>query len=540
VTLETVDNRHPMIPVPVHERTLARLSRRDLLTLASYLGAAAVARPLIASRVLAQPLFTAYPFSLGVASGDPLPDGVVLWTRLAPSPLDGGGMPMAPMEVGWELARDRLFRTVDKKGTATAHPEVGHSVHVEVDGLEPGRDYWFRFRAGSEVSQTGRTKTAPPAGATVDRLRFAVCGCSHYEQGYFTGFRRIAEEGFDFVFHTGDYIYEDRADGGQNDRRVRQHLRHELYTLTDYRNRYAQYKTDEDLRAAHLSAPFVMSWDDHEVDNNYAGATDARNAPPELFLLRRAAAYQAYYEHMPLRRAAFPSGSGMKMYRRLQFGSLIDLSVLDTRQYRSNQACGDGIKAACPEALDPRRTMLGDEQERWLFENLATASARWTVIGQQVYSFARDLEKANPDGRFSMDAWDGYTGARSRLYARLTETQAPNPIVLSGDVHLHFGADLKLDFTDPRSETLGVEFTNTSISAGGDGAEVAANWDATKGDNPHIKYHSARRGYIAVTATPATMRAEFKTLDRVSALDAPARTSGALVVQAGRPGALAD
>ena len=238
----------------------------------------------------------------------------------------------------------RGFRTIAQKGTTLARPELGHSVHVEVAGLEPGREYWYRFRAGDEISQIGRTRTAPPAGAAVDRLRFAVCGCSHYETGYFTAFRRIAEEQFDFVFHTGDYIYEGRADGGRNDRRVRQHNGDEIYTLVDYRNRYALYKSDRDLMAAHASAPWIVSWDDHEVDNNYAGDFDENGTPPEIFVLRRAAAYQAYYETMPLRASAMPSGSHMRIYRRLQFGNLIDLSVLDTRQWRSDQACGDGVQ----------------------------------------------------------------------------------------------------------------------------------------------------------------------------------------------------
>ena len=289
-------------------------------------------------------------------------------------------------------------------------------MHVEVAGLEPARDYWYRFRAGDEVSQVGRTRTAPPAGAPVDRLRFAVCGCQHYEDGYFTAFRRIAEEQFDFVFHTGDYIYEGRADGGRNDRRFRQHNGDEIYTLGDYRNRYALYKSDRDLMAAHASAPWVVTWDDHEVDNNYAGDIDENNTPPEIFVLRRAAAYQAYYEAMPLRASALPSGSHMRIYRRLQFGSLIDLSVLDTRQWRSDQPCGDGSRTNCAERLAPTQTMMGPEQEKWLFDNLATVKARWTVIGQQVYSFAYDRAKANPDGQFSMDKWDGYVAARQRLY----------------------------------------------------------------------------------------------------------------------------
>jgi alkaline phosphatase D len=524
-------------PAGLYERTLSRLSRRDLMKIAWFLGAGAVARPAAARGVQGVPFFQAYPFSLGVASGDPVPDGVVLWTRLAPVPLEGGGMPMVTVPVQWELATDSGFRTIAQKGEALARPELAHSVHVEVAGLEPAREYWYRFRVGNEVSQVGRARTAPAAGAAVDRLRFAVCGCSHYETGYFTGYRRIAEEQFDFVFHTGDYIYEGRGDGGRNDRRVRQHQGDEIYTLVDYRNRYAQYKSDPDLMAAHRSTPFIVSWDDHEVENNQAGDHDENGTPPEIYLLRRAAAYQAYYEHMPLRPSSIPTGPHMRIYRRLQFGSLIDLSVLDTRQWRSDQACGDGARTSCAEAFDPARTMLGAEQEKWLFDSLATARARWTVVGQQVYSFARDMASANPNGRFSMDVWDGYVAARKRLYTRLKESGAPNPIVLSGDVHVHFGADLKMDFTNPKSETVGVELTNTSLSASGDGTDVSANWERIKGDNPHIRYHSARRGYIACTATPASLTADFKILDRVTVPDAPARIGASLVVEAGRPGA---
>lgn len=513
-----------------YERALARLSRRELMNAGWKLGLLALIQPVASTRLLSQPLFTAYPFPLGVASGDPWPDSVVLWTRVAPDPLEGGGMPMANVEVAWEIAHDRAFAKVAHKGTAIARPELGHSVHVDARGLDPGREYFYRFRCGGEVSQIGRTKTAPAAGAPVDRLRFAVCGCNHYEQGYFTAFRRIAEEQFDFVFHTGDYIYENRDDGGRNPALARQHHGQEIYTLVDYRNRYAQYKTDPDLRAAHASSPFIVTWDDHEVDNDYAGATNQDDTPPEVFLLRRAAAYQAYYEAMPLRASTLPSGPNMLLYRRLRFGTMIDLSVLDTRQYRSPLLCGGGL-ATCPGALDPGRTIVGAEQERWLFDNLATVRARWTVIGQQVPTFARNIA-----GRYSMDKWDGYVASRQRLYERLKTTKAPNPIVLSGDVHTHWGADLKMDFANPASETVGVEFTNTSISSGGDGSDVQATWEQVRGDNPHIKYHSARRGYIACTATEATMRADFRILDRVTSAGSPARVGGSLVVEAGRAG----
>jgi alkaline phosphatase D len=374
----------------------------------------------------------------------------------------------------------------------------------------------------------------------VSRIKFAVCGCSHWEDGYFTAYRHMAAEDFDFIFHTGDFIYESRDDGERSLTRVRQHQGQKLYTLVDYRNRYALYRSDRDLKAAHASAPFVMAWDDHEVDNNYAGIHDAAGTPPELFLLRRAAAYQAYYESMPVRADAFPHGSDMRLYRRMQFGNLIDLSVLDTRQWRSDQACGDGNKSDCAEAADPARTMLGADQERWLFDNLANVRARWTVIGQQIPTYARDMLKVNPKGRFSMDTWDGYTAPRSRLYSRIVETRAPNPIVLSGDVHNHFAADLKMDFRNPRSATIGVEFTNSSITSGGDGAEVAGNWNQTKADNPHIRYHSGLRGYIACTATPRLMRADFRVLDRVSTPDMPIRTGGSIVVEADRPGGVLD
>jgi alkaline phosphatase D len=520
-----------------YDRVVGKLSRRELLNVAWKVGAAAIAQPIVSSRVLAQPLFRSYPFTLGVASGDPWPDSVVLWTRLAPEPLEGGGMPMANVEVGWEIARDRTFASVVQKGVAIARPELGHSVHVEPKGLEPGREYFYRFRVGAEVSQTGRTKTAPAEGMPVDRLRFAVCGCSHYEVGYFTAFRHLAAEQFDFVFHTGDYIYEGRSDGGRNPALVRQHQGSEIYTLVDYRNRYAQYKSDPDLRAAHASAPFVVTWDDHEVDNDYAGDLDENGTPPEVFLLRRAAAYQAFYEMMPLRAAAMPSGPSLRLYRRLPFGNLLDLTVLDTRQYRSDQACGGTTATGCTAADDPSRTILGAAQEQWLFEQLAQSRATWTTIGQQVPTFVRDMVKANPKGRFSMDKWDGYTTSRHRLYARLKETKAPNPIVLSGDVHVHYGSDLKIDYENPRSETVGVEFTNTSITSGGDGAEAAGTWEAIRPDNPHIKYHSAKRGYIACTATPASMRADFKIVERVTVPDAAGRIGGTLVVEAGRPGA---
>jgi alkaline phosphatase D len=524
-----------------YDRALQRLTRRELLNVAWKLGAAAVLYPMSRSRLLAQPLFQQYPFALGVASGDPWPDSVVLWTRLAPAPLDGGGMPAAPLEVGWEVAGEPNFRTIVKKGVAVARPELGHSVHVEVDQLEPGREYWYRFHAGREVSHVGRAVTAPATDARVERLRFAVCGCSHYETGYFTAYRHLAAEPLDFVFHTGDYIYEGRGNRARNPNLPRDHHGQEIYTLVDYRNRYAQYKSDPDLIAAHAAAPFIVSWDDHEVDNDYAGDVDENDTPTEVFLLRRAAAYQAYFEHMPLRRSSLPTGPHLQLYRRLRFGDLIDLSVLDTRQYRNDQACGHGAATNCAAADDPGRCILGRAQEQWLFAQLASVRARWTVLGQQVPSFARDNgPESKPQTRFSMDKWDGYRACRQRLFTQLQQTRASNPILLSGDVHAHFGADLKLDFTNPQSPTVGVEFTNSSITSGGDGSDVAPTWERVRSQNPHLRFHSNRRGYVSCTATPSEMRAEFRVVDRVSQPGAGIRGAGALVVEAGRPGAVTE
>ena len=517
-----------------YDHALARFSRRELLNAAWKLGLAAVTPSVVTRTLSAQMAFSEYPFTLGVASGDPLPTGVVLWTRLAPKPLEGGGMPMASIEVGWEVADDRAFRTVVQKGTTIARPELGHSVHVEVEGLRPGRDYFYRFRVGREVSPVGRTKTAPAVGAPVDRLRFAVCGCSHYEQGYFTAYRHLADEAVDFVFHTGDYIYETRTRPDV----VRPHNGQEIYTLVDYRNRYALYQMDPDLRAAQLSAPFIVSWDDHEVDNDYADDHDEQDTPPEVFVLRRAAAYQAYYESMPLRASQMPRGPDMRLYRRLTFGNLVDFNVLDTRQYRSDQVCQVPGTNDCHLIGDPSRSIIGSAQEQWLFGNLADARARWTVLGQQVPTFARDFDGTTSPVRWQTDKWDGYTASRARVFSRLQETKAPNPIVLSGDVHLHYGADLKVDFTRPESPTIGAEFTNTSISSGGDGTAQIAMWEALRANNPHLKYHGARRGYISCTATPETMRADFRVVDRVTVRDRPVTTDGSLVVEAGRPGAV--
>lgn len=519
----------------VYNQAVARLSRRRLFQLIGAFGTVACLPAVSSCARLGSKSFDRFPFRLGVASGDPSADGAVIWTRLAPAPLDGGGMPPELVEVGFEVAEDEQFKSIVTSGKALARPELAHAVHVELEGLRPARHYWYRFFTGDAVSPIGRTKTAPAAGARVDRLHFGSCGCSNYEAGHFTVYRHMAEEAFDFIYHCGDYIYEAGAGGQRGKDWVRQHRGGEPYTLVDYRNRYALYKSDQDLMAAHASAPFIVSWDDHEVDNDWAGDFDQDGTPPELFLLRRAAAYQAYYEHMPLRRRSLPSPTHLQLYRQIAFGELLNLNVLDTRQYRSKQVCHGGYLEACPDRFDPHRSLLGLKQEAWLFERLAASKTRWNVLAQQVPMFSLDQAAAGM-GRYHMDKWDGYDATRERLFRALEQRGTSNPVILSGDVHTHWAADLKARPDDPTSATLGAELTVSSITSGGDGSAELDFWPAIKADNPQIHYHSNRRGYIASEVTSSSWTASFKTVDSVTRKDRPAKKAQVAFVDPSRNG----
>ncbi|MBA2637060.1 MAG: alkaline phosphatase D family protein, partial [Solirubrobacterales bacterium] len=478
-----------------------------------------------------------YPFTLGVASGDPAPDGAVLWTRLAPAPLSGGGMPRRRVPVDYEVALDERFRRPVQRGTTEARPELGHSVHVELEGLEPAREYFFRFRAAGELSPVGRTKTAPAADARPEALAFAFVSCSQYEHGYYTAYRHVAEEDLDVVVHLGDYIYEYAPNiyttpGGN----VRLHSSREITTLDDYRNRHAQYKTDPDMQAAHARFPFIVTWDDHEIDNNWADEVPEDGQPADAFLRRRAAAFQAYFEHMPLRRTSRPRGIDLQLYRRIAYGDLATFNVLDTRQFRSDQACGDGRDVGCEERLDPARSITGDAQERWLLDGLEDSRTRWNVLAQQVFFAQRDYE-AGPLQGFSMEAWDGYVASRDRILHGIAERRVDNPVVLTGDVHQHWAADLKADFDDPDSPTLGSEFVCTSITSGGDGSdEIPAPNQVVLAESPHVKYNKNRRGYVRCQVDRTQWRTDFKVLPYVKRPGAPIATDRSFVIEAGRPG----
>mgnify|MGYP002622613036 CR=1 FL=1 len=485
----------------------------------------------------APPAGLADPFTLGVASGDPAPDGFVIWTRLAPRPLaeDGlGGMPYRPVPVHWEVAEDDRFRHVVRRGTHLARPEWGHSVHVELHGLRPGRDYWYRFKAGGHLSPPGRTRTAPHPAAYGPPLVMAFASCANYEHGLFTAYRHIAEDEPDLVLHLGDYLYENA--GTAECRAVRRHEGPEAVTLAGYRRRHAQYKTDPDLRAAHAAAPWLVVWDDHEVDNNWAGDMPEERSPtpPEEFPARRAAAFRAYYENMPLRRAAVPRGPHLRLYRRIRWGRLAAFHLLDTRQYRHDQCCGDGWRH-CPESADPARSILGEEQERWLLDGLAARQARWDLIAQQVFFAQRDAD-AGPLKLTSQDAWDGYAASRDRLIRGWTRAGVRNPVVLTGDVHTHWAAELKADFDDPDSPCVGAELVTTSISSGGDGRDIDQASDPFLAINPHLRYHDGRRGYVRTRITRDALAADFVVVPYVSRPGAPAEVRAGFVVADGEPG----
>ena len=474
-----------------------------------------------------------YPFQLGIASGDPAADGFVLWTRLTPDPLHGGGMPRENVEVVWQVARDEQMRRVVRKGTAVATPALAHSVHVEVEGLQPDRTYWYQFKTGSETSPVGRTRTAPAKDAAPPAVRFAFASCQHYESGYFTAYEHMAREELDLVVHLGDYIYE----GAARDNQTRQHVGLELQTHDDYRNRYAQYKSDKHLQAAHAAFPWIVTWDDHEFDNNYAAhVSEEPNLDVDEFLKRRATAYQVYYEHMPLRRAALPHGPDMQLYRRAAFGRLIDFSVLDTRQYRTNQPCGDRNKPPCEGVFDPGATLLGAGQERWLTEGLSRSKATWNCLAQQVM-MGRVDRLPGDDVAWSMDQWAGYDVSRKRLLKFLVDRQITNPVVLTGDIHSNWVNDLKIDFDDPASAAVATEFVGTSISSGGDGSQTRADTAGVLAENPFVKFYNAERGYVRCEVTPKQWRSDYQVVEYVTRRGAPLVTRASFVVENGRPGA---
>lgn len=491
------------------------------------------------ARLNPKPRFAADPFSLGVASGYPQPAGMVLWTRLAPAPDEAdGGMGRAIVPVRWEIAQDDQMRDVVASGSTEATPEWGHSVHVETRGLAPDRPYWYRFIAGAAQSPIARTRTAPAADSAPARLRFAFASCQQYEQGYFGAYRHIIADEPDFIAFLGDYIYE--SSWGR--KHVRKHTGGEPYTIEDYRTRHALYKSDPELQAAHRACPWIVTWDDHEVDNDYADDLPEDGMPPERFLARRAAAYRAYYEHMPLPARMRPDGARMKIHTRVDWGRLASVHLLDDRQYRSHEVCskrpgGGGSTvvdaAECAALAGPMRTMLGAEQEAWLAAGLAGTRSAWNVIAQQTLMAQLD-RKPGEGKRVWTDGWDGYPAARRRLLDALAARRSSNPVVIGGDVHAHWVADLKLDFDDPHSPVVASEFCGSSITSQGPSQNMV---EAALAENAHLKYgRGDRRGYVRVEIKPKQFAADLRAMESVQTRDAACGTLASFIVEDGRPG----
>lgn len=511
------------------------LSRRLFLAY----GAALAAIPVVAARAetrTRRASFAANPFSLGVASGDPSHSSVVLWTRLAPSPLEpDGGLPPVPVVVSWEIARDDALRDVVQRGETVATPQLAHSVHVEVNGLEPGRPYWYRFLAGDAQSPIGRAVTTPEPTATPDRLRFAFASCAHWEHGYYNAYDDMAHSPLDLVFHLGDYIYEYET----KDAQVRKHAGPKLRTLAQYRVRHAQYKTDPMLQAAHRLCPWVVTWDDHEVENNWAGdISEKKDMDPVAFLEQRANAFQAYYEAMPLRPRSVPHGPHMKIYRTIRYGRLASFQVLDTRQYRTDQPNDDRPSDLNDEALSPKNTILGARQAGWLKSALLRSQSTWNVLAQQVMmGMVARVRKPGDPATYSMDQWPGYAHERMKLIEFMADRRVPNPVVLTGDIHSSWVNDLRVDDRKPETPIVATEFVGTSISSGGNGPATIDGLDALMAANPGVHLYDRRRGYVRCEITPQSWTSEYRVVDDIRTPDTPARTLRAFHVEAGRPGA---
>lgn len=523
----------------------SNLGRRDLLKLAVTTAgsAAGVWWP---GASWAQAKFGSTPFTLGIASGSPTPDGVVLWTRLLPSGLFAS-IGNQSASVRWEVAHDEKFQRMAQQGTSVATAQLAHSVHVEVAGLEPDRWYFYRFHAGDFTSATGRTRTAPAPNAKVNKLRVAYASCQHWEHGFYSAHRHMSQESLDLVLFLGDYIYE--YPGTPN--ALRTASGSWVQSLSDYRQRYALHKGDPDLQAAHMACPWIFTWDDHEVQNDYAGATQgfSRAAEPDTdFAKRRAAAYQAWYEHMPVRTSVLTKAlaglvdradkpAEVRVYQSLRWGGLANLMLLDPRQYKDAAVCAPSGRAttavidpkACEPLNDPARSMLGKAQEDWLHQQLGDTASTWQVVGQ-----ATLIGPYGASGRIPNDSWDGYPAARERLIASLAQNNT-NKVVLGGDVHANWAGHVKADYSKPRSKIVAAEFCGTSITSRPSAASREV-LDARLTRNPHYLFaDNEKRGYGVCEFTPAALKTSLRVVDDVAKSDAAISTLASFAVQAGKP-----
>ena len=511
------------------------MDRRRFLAWTGALAGTALYSQLRGDLAVAASSLPGYPFTLGVASGEPHTRGVTLWTRLAPEPFaTDGGIRTKNVQVQWQVATDEGFTDIVAAGTVAALAELAYSVHVDVNGLQPGSVYYYRFIAAGEDSPAGRTKTAP--SGHVAGLAFAFASCQAWEDGFYSAYRRMAEQDIDLVIHLGDYIYEGgiSASGGNRNVKVPGMLREECRSLGRYRLQHALYKTDPDLQEVHRIFPWAVTWDDHEVENDYAGVHPAYFNDNQGFLKRRAAAFQAYYEHMPLTMNAQPRNGEPLLYRRLRYGDIAEFNLLDTRQYRDDQPCGDGEQFRCDANFTA--TKLGAAQRQWLLDGLGASGARWNVLAQG--TMMGELKHNQEGTYFWQDAWDGYPGERSRILQAIDDMGVANPVSIAGDWHSTFVHNLKADYDDDAAPVVATEFVGTSISSNGDGLVYGPYYGPMVPFNEHIEFFDGdRRGYVLCKLDHELWRTELRMVESVSDPDAAEYTFATFVVENGQPGA---
>ncbi len=482
------------------------------------------------------------PFTLGVASGDPLEDSVILWTRLLPAER----LPDQDVEVEWEVASDPEMSETVANGSAPAVAALGHSVHVDVAGLAADTEYHYRFRLGEFETTPARTRTFAATGTTPERFRFGFSSCQWWEQGYYAAYRDLVEQGdLDAFVFLGDYIYEYPAREPADERGRTHDQDFECETLDHYRQRYALYKSDPLLQGAHALVPWIVTWDDHEVDNDYAAASAEDDAEREAFLARRAAGYQAWYEHMPVRLDP-PAGPDFPIYRSLAHGDLLRFHVLDTRQYRADQQRGEPLVEALGEAVQirddalgfsPDQTMLGEAQRSWLLDGVAASTAVWDVLAQQVLMFGGNAVVGADPPAVVVDTWDGYAGERQTVL-EAAGAAAENLVVITGDFHSAAVADLRSDPFDQALPVVGTEFMATSISSSffDDQEAVEDLVEAALTANPQLKWFDAQRGYTVCEVTPERWLSTYRTVEDEFDESSPVSVATRWEVVAGTPG----
>jgi alkaline phosphatase D len=463
-------------------------------------------------------------FAHGVASGDPLPDAVLIWTRVTPTEASRPGSGTGPIVgVHWEVATDRRFRHVVRRGTFTTGPHRDHTVKVDVTGLRPATWYHYRFHLDGATSRVGRTRTAPAHHATPDHLRFGVVSCANWQAGWFTAYRGLVRrDDLHAIVHLGDYLYEygpGQYGYGQSERDIRSHQpRHEIVSLADYRQRHAQYKTDADLQDLHAKYPWIVTWDDHEVANDqYRNGAENHDASEGAYRSRRARAHRAYDEWMPARLSGTAAlRDGDRLFRRLRFGTLAELSMLDLRSHRDRQVVTPlptPVPAPVPEVSDPDRTITGRQQMAFLKDSLSRDRPQWRIIGNPVMIAPVDFgalphDLVDPvndvtgllprDGLpYNVDQWDGYTDDRREVFAHIRDHQVTDALFITGDIHSGWAAELPYDAsTYPVGDSAGVEFVCSSVTSNnlkditGSPARTTsvAVEEGIKANNRHIKY----------------------------------------------------